>query len=518
LWVRYFNSVQAQPLKGTEGALFPFWSPDGRSIGFAASGSLKRVDLDGGAVRKLANAPLFLGGSWNTDGTILFVPNTGSPVFRISDSGGEPVEVTSLQSQSVSHHHFPHALPDGRHFLYYVLGAPEIRGVYMADLKGGTPRHLLNADAAAVYAPQGRLLFLRDGTLLSQQFDPTTGALDGPVSPVVEKVAWTGFSGATLVAASASRTGPIAYRTQFAQSPVPYALRWLNRAGTVLETIKEAPPFFLNPSLSRDDRRLALFINTDIWLFDMTSRTPRKFTYDPANDFAAVWSPDGNHIAFNSNRRGEFDLYQKDAIGTGGDELLLQTSEGKTPTDWSSDSQYLLYRSLSPTTTFDLWALSVADRKPFKVVATSAEERDGQFSPDGKWIAYQSNETGLFQIWVRPFPAPGTDVKPDDRWLFSNGGGTQVRWGRDGKELFYVALDGRLMAVPVNVEEHGRAVTAGPATPLFSIGTPIFGGGTALPWYSVSGDVRDVRFLVTNSTQPAVSVPITVLLNWKPQP
>lgn len=383
----------------------------------------------------------------------------------------------------------------------------------MADLKGGTPRRLLIADAAAMYAPPGRLLFVRDGTLLSQRFDPSTGVLDGPIFPVVEKVAVSAFAGAELVAASASRAGPIAYRTPFAQSP--NALQWLNRAGTVLETISGAPKFFLNPALSRDDRRLALFTSTDIWLFDLSARTLRQFTYDPANDFAAVWSPDVTRIAFSSNRGGEFDLYQKDATGAGGDTLLLQTSEDKTPTDWSTDGKYLLYRSLSPTTTFDLWALSMADRKPFKVVATGADEREGQFSPDGKWIAYRSNEGGRFDIWVRPFAAPGAEVKADDRWRFSTGGGTQVRWRSDGKELFYVALDGRLMAVPVNVEEQGRAITPGPVTPLFPIGTPILGGGTALPWYSVS---HDNRFLVTNFAQPAVSVPITVLLNWKPQP
>ena len=272
----------------------------------------------------------------------------------------------------------------------------------------------------------------------------------------------------------------------------------------------------MNPSLSPDERRIAFFFASDIWLSDLQSGDNR-FTFDPAVDFSGIWSPDGNHIAFCSNRNGAYDLYQKNVSGAGGEELLLATPEQKAPTDWSADGRYLLYRSLDPKTSFDIWALSMSDRKSFPVVKTEHEERDAQFSPDGKWIAYQSNESGRFEIWVRPFPFPGADVKADERLQISTNGGSQVRWARNGTEIFYAGFDGRLMAVPVRADPTGRAVTPGPAVPLFeSVGPPLFSGGTALPWYMVSRDGR--RFLMTVEPPPVSTIPITVLLNWKPQP
>ena len=513
LFLRYLNSTSVQPLAGTESPQFPFWSPDSRSVGFGSSGWLKRVDLDGGAVRKLANAPLFLGGTWNTDGTILFVPNTNSRVFRVSDGGSDPVAVTP-PVDSRSHHHFPHMLPDGRHFLYYMLSAPETQGVYLADLDGTSPRHVLDAEAAAIYS-QGRLLFLRQGKLWAQRFDPSAGTLDGSPSEVVDQIASNAFAGATIVAVSASLGGTIAYRA----GPLPYSirfdLRWMDRSGNIVERISDQSGLMMNASLSPDERRMAIFSQSDIWLYDLAPRTRHRFTLDPANDFAGIWSPDGSRIVFCSNRRGAYDLYQKDATGAGGDQLLLATEETKVPTDWSADGKYVLFRSLNPKTTFDIWAVSMVDRKPFPVAATAFEERDGQFSPDGKWIAYQSNESGRFEIWVRPFPVPGVDVKPDDRWQFTTDGGTQVRWGHDGKEIFYVAPDGRLMAMPVTFESGGRAVSHSNApVPLFPVGVQPYGGGTGLPWYMVSRDSK--RFLTTTSPQPPSTIPITLLLNWRP--
>jgi Tol biopolymer transport system component len=272
----------------------------------------------------------------------------------------------------------------------------------------------------------------------------------------------------------------------------------------------------LNPSLSPDERRVALFMAGDLFIFDLQSRTSNRLTIDPAVDFAGIWSPDGSRIAFASNRKGEFDLYQKNATGAGGDELLLQTPHQKIPTDWSQDAQFLLYRRLDAQTSFDIWALSMTDRKPFPVVQTANEERDAVFSPDGRWIAYQSNESGRFEIWVRPFPFPGTDVKEEERWQFSIGGGTQARWGRTGREIFYLALDGTLMSVPVQVQPGGHAIAPGPARPLFPSGLPVaFGGGTALPYYMVSRDGQ--RFLMSAAAQPPSAIPIKVLVNWQPK-
>jgi serine/threonine protein kinase len=513
LWLRYLNSVSAEPLAGTENPQFPFWSPDSRAIGFGASGWLKRIDLDGRAVRNLANAPLFLGGTWNTDGTILFVPNTNSQVLRVADGGGEPVAVSPPLTPA-AHHHFPHVLPDGRHYLFYVFGDVAARGVYMAGVDGAGPRRLIDADASALYA-RGRLLFLRQGKLWAQRFDPSSGTLDGPVTEIVDQIATGGFAGATIVAASASRDGTIAYRSGYTFSTARTDLKWADRSGNVVERIN-SPGIVMNAALSPDGRRVAWFNAGDIWLYDLTSRTPSRFTFDRANDFAAIWSPDARRIVFGSNRSGVFDLYVKDATGAGSDELLLSTPEPKLPTDWSSDGKFVLFRSLNPKTTFDIWALSMADRKPVPIARTPFEERDGQFSPDGKWIAYQSNESGRFEAWVRPFPASGSDVKPDERWQFTTGGATQVRWGHDGKEIFYVAPDGHLMAMPVSVEPGGRAVSHGAPVSLFQVGVQPYSGGTALPWYVISRDSQ--RFLTTTFPQSLSNIPIRLLLNWHPQP
>ena len=461
LWLYSIDSGVSQLLKGTDNGQFPFWSPDSRSIAFAASGQLKRLDLEGGVVRKLANAPLFLGGTWNSDGRILFVPNTNSPVFRVSDTDRDPVSVTPVQRGG--HHHFPKMLPDGRHFLYYVLGEPEIRGVYLGDLGGAGPRHLLDADAAAVYASSGHLLFVRAGTLRAQRFDLTRLELGGEVFPVADSIATVGFAGATVVALSASTAGPIVYRTGVSLSALRSDLRWVDRAGKEMTRLTNAPRFILNPSLSPDQRRMAYFKDSDIWAFDLAAGTDSRLTLDPLVDFSVVWSPDNTQIAFGSNRSGVFDLYRKNVSGAGGDERLLATPEDKLPTDWSADGGFLLYRSVDPKTSFDIWALSMTDGKPFPIVKTEYEERDAQFSPDGRWIAYQSNESGLFEIWLRPFPFPGAPVKADERKQFSIGGGTQVRWARDSNEIFYTTLDGRLMAVRVRVEPDGRAVSWGPA-------------------------------------------------------
>jgi hypothetical protein len=397
-----------------------------------------------------------------------------------------------------------------------VLSAPGTRGVYLSEIDGASPpRHLLDADASAIYS-QGRLLFLRQGKLWAQRFDPSSATFEGLPSQIVDQIANSGFAGAQLLAASASLGGVIAYRAGSLPYSIRFDLKWVNRSGDVVERIADQTGIMMNPTLSPDQRRLAMFQTADIWLFDLPTRTPSRFTFDPANDFAGIWSPDGSRIVFCSNRGGVYDLYQKDATGAGGDQLLFASEETKAPTDWSSDGQYVLFRSLNPNTTFDIWALSMTDRKAFPVAVTPFEERDGQFSPDAKWVAYQSNESGRFEVWVRRFTVPGADAKSDDRWQITTEGGTQVRWGHDGKEIFYVAPDGRLMAMPVTVEPGDRAVSHGTPVPLFSVGVQPYGGGTALPWYTVSRDSK--RFLTTTSPVPPAPIPITLLLNWKPQP
>ena len=499
LWLRSLESVSARPLAGTEGYfLLPFWSPDSRSVGFFADGQLKRMDIGGGSAQELANAGLGLGGTWNRDGTILFTPGPVSPIFRIPATGGEPAAVTRLERPQQQHHNFPAFLPDGRHFLYYVH-SPEARGVYVGQLDGSETRRLLDADAPAGYASSGHLLFVRQGTLFAQQLDPVRLELTGSPVPVAERV--TVGWGLPVAAVSISAAGPLVYRSGSAGQP---HFVWVDRSGKEMGKVSPDSAEAIGPSLSPDDRRVALFRvvsgNVDVWLLDLGRSVVSRFTSDAADDIYPIWSPDATRIVFSSNRKGVMDLYQKPASGAGSEELLLSTAQAKFATDWSLDGRFLLYGSEDPKASSDIWASPMdGDRKPFPVVQTNFDERDGRFSPDGKWIAYESNESGRAEIYVQPFPGPG------GKWLISTAGGQQARWRRDGKELFYMAPDNRLMAVPIQLASNGQAVEAGAPVPLF--GMRISGLGD----YMVASTGQ--QFLMNTVTEEATS-PITVILNW----
>jgi Tol biopolymer transport system component len=513
IWVRSLNSTSSRPLAGTDGGTFPFWSPDSRSIGFFNEGKLKLIDIDGGLVRDLANAPNPLGGSWNNDGTILFTPNFSGPIFRVSTAGGDPVVVTHTEGQQASHR-FPWFLPDGRHFLYYVQGDVGARGVYVGQLDSAANERLLDADAAAVYAPPGYLLFVSQGKLIAQKFDPRKLALSGNPFPVADQPVALGGP-ASSVALSASAAGSIVYRGG-QTAGVQRQFVWFDRSGKEIGKLGAADD--ANPqsvSMSPDGRRIVLNRtvngNTDIWMLDLASGALSRFTSDMATDVGPIWSPDGRSVLFSSNRKGVFDLYQKSATGAGREDLVLATPQNKGPSDWSPDGRFVLYRSpTSPATGFDLWLVPMdGERKPVPVVQTNFEERDGQFSPDGKWIAYQSNESGRMEIWVQSFPGPGGKLQ------VSSNGGAQVRWRRDGKELFYIALDGQLMSVPIRLT-NGESVEAG--TPVALFATHIGGAvqGAYPQYYAVSPDGK--QFLMnTIVSEAGSSSPITVILNWKPK-
>ncbi len=508
LWLRSLDDVSALPLAGTEFAASPFWSPDNRSIGFFADFKLKRMDIDGGSMQILASAPNGGGGTWNREGTILFTPDVGSrsSIFAISATGGEPESVTRLDGFLQAGHSFPEFLPDGQHFLYYVRGSPEVRGVYAGQLGGSETRRLLDAEARAVYASSGQLLFMRQGTLFAQDFDAVRLELRGNPFPVAEQVRVAGGTGAA--AFSASGAGPLIYRTGTA------TLRqfiWFDRSGSEIGTVG-SPLFALNPSLSPDGLRVALDQNADIWFLEIVRGVLGRFTSGMTSENQPVWSPDGKLVVFSSPRMGAFDLYEKPVSGAGTEDLLLATEQNKVATDWSRDGNFVLFRSTDPETNHDIWALPTGgDQKPFMVVQTNFQERDAQFSPDGKWIAYQSDESGRFEIYLQPFPGPGV------KSTISTNGGAQVRWRSDGKELFYIALDGRLMAVPMNLasgSSSGQTFEAGAPVPLFA--TRIGGAvqGTARQQYVVSPNGQ--RFLMNTVTDEDAS-PITVVLNWKPR-
>ncbi len=513
LWVRPLDSLAAQPLAGTEGASYPFWSPDSASVAFFADSKLKRIDILGGAAQVLANAAAVgRGGSWNRDGTILFQPNLNGPLLKVSVGGGEPVEVTRLETGQTAHR-YPQFLPDGRHFNHFVFGG-SAGGVYLGSLDGRSSKRLTNADAAAVVSPSGFLLFPRQTTLFAQAFDFQRQELSGNPFQVAEHVAIDTFDVGGAAGLSAA-SGSVAYRS--GAGGVVRQLTWLDRSGKSVSPIGSPDNAGLNEvELSPDGKRVAVNRavngNVDVWLIDAARGVPTRFTYDAANDGISLWSSDGNRVVFQSNRKGVFNLYSKLSSGSGADELLLESDHSKAPSDWSPDGRFLLFRSIDPQTGFDLWVLPVSgDKKPFPFLKTPFEERNGQFSPDGKWIAYQSNESGRFEIYVLPFPGPG------QKFQISTSGGAQPRWNKNGKEIFYVSLDSKMMAAPVKLSADGQSLETGTPVALFPI--RVAGGPVSAfnkQQYAVALDGQ--RFLVNLAVDNGAAPPITLIYNWKPKP
>ncbi len=501
LWVHSLASGSARPLVGTEGARSPFWSPDSRSIGFFAEDKLKRIDLGGGAAQALANVHNAFTGTWNRDGTILFAMATSSSdgIVRVSATGGEPVAVTPRQPGLCC----PEFLPDGRHFLYRNI--PQA-AVYVGRIDGGETRRLLASDSPAVYASSGQLLFIRQDTLFAQNFDPVRLELTGDP--------YTVALGALNGIVSASAGGAVAYRPGNRLGGLPRHLIWFDRSGREIENAGDpVHSGQATPEMSPDGRRVAMWRtvsgNADVWLFDLRRRVLSRLTSDPAGDVNPIWSPDGSRIVFSSNRTGVMHLYETSATGVGREAQLLATGPGEGAADFSRDGRFVLYNTVTPNTLADIWALPmVGDRTPFPVVETKATEHHGQFSPDGKWIAYQSDESGREEVYLHPFPGPGA------RSPISTNGGVQVRWRQDGKELFYVALDGRLMAVPVQLAADGRTFEAGAPVALFLTRLLGIQGLNMRQQYMPSPDGQ--RFLVDTVTE-SVESPITVILNWKPK-
>ncbi len=510
LWLRALSSTSSRPLAGTYGATLPFWSPDNRAIGFFADGKLKRIDLDSGLVQVLASAPAGRGGAWNRDGTILFTATNSGALLRTTGTAAEVTPLTRLEAHQ-QNHVSPRFLPDSRHFLFFVQGSPEVRGVYLGHLDGERPKRLLEADAAAEYSSVGQLLFVKQGTLFAQKFDVNRLELSGRAFPVAEEMAAGGGGSAAI---SASTTGPFVYRAGLSSGQRQFV--WFDRSGREISKIGEPiSGSALNPSLSPDGSRLALQRtidgNIDIWQLELNRGVlSQLIVSDAATDVNPIWSPDGRRIAFGSSRQGPVDLYEKSTTGAGSEALLLTSPHTKSVMDWSRDGRWLLFRDADPTSGFDIWALRMdGDRKAVPVVQTKSEERDAQFSPDGKWMAYGSNESGRYEVFVQPFPGPGA------KSLISTNGGAQVRWRGDGRELFYVTLDGRLTAVPIVLDSTAQTARVGTAVALFAARI-----GNAVPAidrqeYIVSEDGQ--RFLLNMLTDESAS-PITVVLNWKGTP
>ena len=392
LWLRPLDMATAQPLSGTEGAIYPFWSPDSRSIGFFAEGKLKRLDVGGGLPQVLADASP-RGGSWNADGVIVFTRTGLGPLFRVPGSGGEAVAVTRLSAGQGSHR-FPHFLPGGRQFLFYAQGTVESHGIYLGSLDSPEAKRVMASDTAGAYAPNGWLLFVRAGTLLAQRFDLARGELTGDPITVADPVGTE--SGVNIGALSVSAAGLVAYRSGGSNRR---QLAWFDRSGKLLGAMGPPDESLSGPSLSPDGRRVAAHrtvqSNADIWLLDATRTT--RFTFDTGLDRFPVWSPDGSRIVFDSNRKGHRDLYQRPTSGAASEQLLIESPQDKFLPEWSPDGRFIIYASNDPKTAWDIWILPLqGDRKAFAFLKTSFNESSGVFSPDGRWVAYASNESGRY--------------------------------------------------------------------------------------------------------------------------
>jgi len=504
LWVRSLDSLSAQALTGTEGASSPFWSPDNRFIGFFAGGKLKKIDASGAPPQTLCDvAAESRGGTWNRDGVIVFATGNFSTLYRVSEAGSEPISATVLdQSRFEISHRWPYFLPDGRHFLYFVRSSQaESGGIYVGSLDSKDTKRLLPTTLNAAYAPPGFLLFMRNEMLMAQRFDANDLQLTGEPFPVAEHVAYN--LGLGRGAFSVSENGVLAYRSGSGQINQPL---WFDRGGKQIGSLGAAGLYF-TLGLSPDERRVAVDLTdtqtgtTDIWLFDLSRGIPSRFTTDPAPDTSPLWSPDGSRIVFSASRGGVADLYQKIGSGAGNEEVLLKSSETKVPEDWSSDGQFIIYQTLNPKTKQDLWVLPIyGDRQPFAFLQTEFNEQQAQFSRDGKWIVYTSDESGAPEVYVQTYPASG------GRWRVSTSGGSQPRWRRDGKELFYISADRKLMAVDVKL---GKTFESGEPKALF--GTRVFTLAAFRNFYAVTADGQ--RFLI-NSTIEETSAPINVVVNW----
>ena len=502
LYVRPLDSMTPQRLAGTEDAIFPFWSPDSRYIGFFSNNKLKKIEVSGGPAQTLCDAQMSTGGSWSKDGTILFGSVAKKVILRVSAAGGEPVPVTTLdESRKETEHWYPVFLPDGRHFFYYGWNNNNSdTAIYIASLDGAERKLMMKNDSNVAYVSPGYLLFARGSTLMAQPFAASKLELAGEPFPVQENVTYTANIGYSNF--SVSDNGVMVFWGGTISSR---QLAWFDRAGKQIATVGPAGEYN-DVVLSPDEKRAALQRveggNSDVWLIDLVRGVPSRFTFNPSSEDNPCWSPDGNMIALTSNREDKPGIYRKNSSGAGAEELLANvTTILDDGIDCSKDGKYILFQTSGATTGSDLWVLPLfGDTKPYPVLQSEFNEVQGRFSPDGRWIAYASNESGRSEIYVQSFPPAG------GKWQISSGGGAQPHWRRDGKELFYIAPDKKLMAVEVK------------AGATFEIGTPFALFQTRVANYTLpnryapSGDGQ--RFLVNSTVEEASQTPITVILNW----
>ncbi len=499
LWVRPMNSLEPRQLDGTANAIFPFWSPDGRSLGFFAEGKLKTIDIDGGSPQTIADAPFGRGGAWGPDGVILFAPETQSGLMRVSASGGTPVVATKVDNTLHTSHRWPFFLPDGKHFLYLAIhhdpGKSANNSVYYASLGGRENRALFRSQSNAVYG-SGYLLFARNDQLMAQAFDPANGKLSG--EPQIEAKGVVNDPSTWHMDASAA--GDLLVLASGGTGD--WQLLWLDRSSKQISTVAEKLSNLQLARISPQGDRIALQIDTganDIWVLDLARGIKTRLTFGPVSNVFPVWSPDGKWIAYTADRGGRSNICRKPSDGGGAEEILFTDEQITTLTDWSHDGKYLFYNR-GPVGGQEIWALPLeGDRKPFQVVPRAANSFSimGRLSPDGRWLAYSSSESGTYEVYVVPFKGG------QGKWQVSANGGNIPQWSRDGKELFYMDTSYNLFALPV--KDAGGALQFGTAQQLVS------NWSAPQVFYDISPDSK--KILLDRISQQ-VSQSVTVVTNF----
>ena len=511
LWVRLLDEPNSRAMPGTEGAEHPFWSPDGRAIGFFADGKLKRIEAAGGPAIVLADAsPNGLGGTWNRNGTILF-GRPGVPISRVPEAGGTPEPVTRLDAgRGETTHRYPFFLPDGKHFLYLaanLAGGPNDRAnrVRIASIDSKDDRELAPADSNAQYG-NGRLFFQRNLDLFAQEFDPTTLRTRGSPIPVAEQVGRNVDYWNSCVF-SVAETGSIAYAVA---SSATSRLLLFDRGGRQIGSVGDPGTFspFASPRLSPDGRRAAVALRdistqkVDVWIRDLERGTQTRMTTGAGDNDMPIWSPDGARVLFSSDRKHQGDLYAK--AGSAGTENVILEGEGqRIPDDWSRDGRFVALELREPkgSRRVSLSILETATGKLTTFHQRGTGAGDARFSPDGKWLAYSADDSGRVEVYLAAFPGPGTKVQ------ISANGGFNPAWRRDSRELYYLTSDGKVMAVQISTPAGGPFEPGAPSV--------LFEPHPAAIAYDATPDGQ--RFLVLSSGVDQ-SPPITLIQNWAPRP
>lgn len=500
LWVRSLGSLKAEALPGTALVDSAFWSPDGRSLAFFAAGKLKKLDFQSGSIGAICDTPIARSyGTWSTNGVILFETLDSPEIYRVPASGGEPKPATKLDaSLRETRHSAPQFLPDGRHFIYFGQSErAENTGIYLGSLDSKRVKRLVSSSANGAYARMAGgasyLLFDRGTDLMGQPFDVTKQELLGAPFLVSQRILIAINGGLPRAAVSASGNSVLAYRTHGETGSTELA--WFDRSGKRLGSVGEAADYS-NPALSPDERKLAISRmdpqtqTRDLWLFDLWNGANSRFTFDPADETNPVWSTDGSRIAFNALHNGVIDIYEKEIAGASEPRLLLHSNENKYIHGWSPDGRFLLFR-IGPIT----WALPGSGGG--QTLGPYAIENP-RISPNGKWVAYTSNQSGRSEVYVQSFPPA------EGKWQISTAGGSEPSWRSDGQELFYICAD-KLMAMPVKTF------------------APVFEPGVAKPLFRVrlETSVRRTRYQsASNGKRFLVNVPvdsaspITIAINW----